>query len=317
MKGQIRAVFWGVIVFGCFLLGGCSTTEVEDREFPLMLTITSEADFSREWLDSLEEGTKKIDYNHLKVVLIEQGFLEDDAAMSEMLSLLKKDKNVPLNAYVVTTGAAEELLTAGEALEMPLGTYLEALLERADEVKKEAYPTLGMLYQEAENHMETLFVPYVSLENEKPGINGYEAYQRGSAAGRVETDTALLSFFITNQLEKYVLQLGENNYVELSEAKNRITFSNKREESGRIKKQVMVEISCEGKILYQTHSEDIEESKQWLETQVTEYMTKEANQTLEKNIDVTNSMKKADVTAMGFYEEDIEIVFQTKIKWTD
>ena len=71
------------------LFAGCDTTQVENREFPDILTITSESDFSKEWLNRLQEGNKTIDYNHLKVVLVERGFLENEAKMAEMLALLK------------------------------------------------------------------------------------------------------------------------------------------------------------------------------------------------------------------------------------
>ena len=92
-----------------FLLCGCSNTQIENREFPAILTIASESDFASEWLNGLQEGNKKIDYNHLKVVLIERAFLENEQAMTEMLSVLKADKNVPLNAYVVTTENVKDL----------------------------------------------------------------------------------------------------------------------------------------------------------------------------------------------------------------
>lgn len=324
VRKGMRKLTGGWLMLGCLLLGGCAPTEVEDREFPVLLTITSEEDFSKNWLNSLQEGTKKIDYNHLKVVLLERDFLEDDAAMGEMLALLKEDKNVPLNAYVVTVDNLEQIEKAGENLEVPLGNYLESLLEHSDEIKKETYPTLGMLYQEAENRMETLFIPYVSLMEEQPEVTAYEVYKRGGAERLVETDVALLSFFIGNQMEEYVLQLGVNNYVQLSNTKNKISFETNREVSGLIKKQVIVTVQCDGKILYQTYGEDETEAEEWLEKLLIEYMTAKASGMLEQKIDVTNSMKKLGSMrdwyayyreAPDFYEEDIEIIFQTDIQW--
>jgi len=311
----------------CVLLSGCgSATELEDREFPTLLTVSSESEFTKEWLNGLKEGTKKIDYNHLKAVLIEREFIESSEAMAEMLSLLKDDKNVPLNAYVVTTDDLQGLKDAEADLEKPLGDYLEELLEHGDTVKKETYPTIGMLYQEAENRRETLFIPTVSLVEKKPEITSYEVYKRGAAIGQADSDVALLSFFIGNQLEEYVLQLGVNNYVRLSDSGNEISFSEDRSSSGRLQKLVVVEIDCEGEILRQNHGDDTEGVQAWMDTQIKDYMTAKAAMALERGIDVTNSLKKLGsqrewyvyyTQSPNFYEGDIRIVFEIDIDWID
>ena len=311
----------------CFLLSGCgSTTELENREFPTLLTISEESDFTGEWLNGLQEGAKKIDYNHLKVILVAREFLENEEAMDKMLALLKEDKNVPLNAYVVTMDTLKELKEAEADLEKPLGDYLEDLLEHGDTVKKETYPTIGMLYQEAQNRKETLFIPTVSLVEEKPEITSYEVYKRGAAIGQVESDVALLSFFVNNQMEEYVLQLGVNNYVRLSNPKNEIYFRENRAESGLLRKQVVVDLSCDGKILQQTYGSDRKATEEWLSTQMKEYMTAKAAKALEAGVDITNSLKKLGTDrewyryysqSPDFYEGDIQIIFETDIKWID
>lgn len=319
---KIYRLLMGIAVM--LLFSGCSNTQVENREFPAILTVTSESDFSKEWLNGLQEGNKKIDYNHLKVVLIERAFLENEVAMTEMLSVLKADKNVPLNAYVVTTESVEELTEAG--LSEPLGDYLEKLLEKGDTVKKETYPTLGLLYQEEENRMETLFIPCVSLIEEKPAAASYEAYKRGVAKGLAETDAALLSFFLANDMENYVLQLGENQFVELSNSQNEIDFEWERMDNGLLKKQVIAEIHCDGKILAKPYAQNREMVQEQLEILIGEYMTAKASDMLKQGIDITNSYKKLGREPEwyayysqnpDFYEGEIEIIFDLDIEWTD
>ncbi len=314
----MKKILFGIMAI--LMLTGCGTTQVENREFPDILTVTSESNFSKEWLNGLQEGNKKIDYNHLKVVLIERGFLEKEAEMAEMLALLKDDKNIPLNAYVVVTENVKELTDA--KLEVSLGNYLEQLLEKEDTVKKETYPTVGLLYQEQENRMETLFFPCVSLVEEKPAVTAYEVYKRGTAVGLAETDMALLSFFIGNDMKEYVLQTGENQFIKLSSAKNEIDFEWDRRNNGLLKKQVIVEVDCDAKILPKIQIKNKEEAKWQLETWLEEYMTQKASELLKQGIDVTNSFKKLGQENEWYiyysqnpeiYESEIEILFDVEI----
>ena len=320
-------VLLGALVLFVFLLTACASTEIEDREFPVLLEVKNEENFAKEWLNSLQQGNKKVDYNHLKVVLISKEFLENKEAMTEMLSVLKQDKNVPLNAYVVTAEQFEELTAAGENMEEPLGDYIEKLLENSDEMKKETFPTIGMFYQEQENCMETLFIPTLSLIAEKPEIASYQVYKQGNAVGSVNTDAALLAFFISNQLEEYVLQLGQKEFVRFSNIDNELFFEEHIEKSGLIRKRVQVQVSCDGEVIYEKVSGDSEAATKWLETQFTEYMKTTAARELERGIDLTNSKKKLGGSMRSWYtqyqdrpeayEKDIEIVFDVAIRWVD
>lgn len=309
-----------------FLLGGCGKQELEKKEFPVLLTVSSDVDFTEQWLNGMQEGTKTVDYNHLKVLLLEREFLEETDRMAEMLELLKEEKNVPFNTYIVAAENVKELTEAEEGLEMSLGDYLEQLLEREDTVKKETYPTLGMLYQEKENRKETLFIPTVSLVKEKPAITSYEVYRRGTAIGQTESDVACLSFFVNNQMDAYVVNLGVHNYVRLSHSRNNILLKNQRAVTGLLKRQIVAEIVCDGVVLKSSAGDDAVAAEEWLQTQIADYMTAKARLALENGIDVTNSFKKLGterdwyvyyMQAPDFFESEIEIVFQVKINWID
>lgn len=316
-----------VPVLLCFLMTGCSmATELENREFPTLLMISEKEDFTGAWLNGLQEGTKKIDYNHLKVLLIEQSFLEKEEAMSEMLGLLKEDKNVPLNVYVLATAEPDAVTQTEAGLEKTLGEYLEELLEGRDTAKKETYPTLGILYQEMENHMETVFIPIIGVADGKPVVSSYEVYKRGKAVRQVESDVALLSFFIHNQMKEYVLQPEENNYVRLTGSRNEIMFSESREADGLLKKKVLVTIHCDGKILQQNAGYDRKETEEKLAGQVKDYMTAKAEKALEAGIDITNSFKRLGRERRWYqdynerpelFEDDIEIAFEINVAWID
>ena len=86
--------------------------------------------------------------------------------------------------------------------------YLEELLENTSGISQKAYPTLGMLYEERANHLDTLYIPFVDVKEEQSGavqddtgnpqITAYEVWKRGRAAGLVATATARAAFFTQN-----------------------------------------------------------------------------------------------------------------------
>ena len=89
---------------------------------------------------------------------------------------------------------------------------------------------------------------------------------------------------------------------------------------------MIVNVSCEGKVVYQTIAEEDKKAYRELGNMVAVYMQQTADGLLEQGIDVTNSKKKLGeirnwysqyMEAEDSYEEDIEFVFQVNIKWID
>ena len=166
-KKKVRVVVLVCFLFGCLFLQGCNVAELEDKAFPVLLNIRNQDDFQNVWLNHEYAGNKEVDYNHLKVVLIERSFLEKEAEVEDMLSMLEQEKEVPWNAYVMTTESCDRLAQTEGELDVLLGNYLEELLENTSGIDQKAYPTLGMLYEERANHLETLYIPFVDIEGEQ------------------------------------------------------------------------------------------------------------------------------------------------------
>ncbi len=315
-----------ILVFS-LLLSGCKTAQLEDRSFPVFLAVKNTEDFCEGWLNKQHEGNLTEDYNHLKVILIERSFIEDMAKMSELLALLEQDKNVPQNTYVMVTDSVDEIAGTEEALGESLGDYLEEMIENASHIKKDACPTLGMLYQEKENRLETLYIPCLKVQEGKPAITEYEVWKRGDAAGLVDTDVAMLSFFLCNQLKEYTLKLEENHFITLRGGRNEFIFTEEIEKSGITQKHVKVKVVCEGELRYQKELLSGEENKKNLEKQLMEYFTMTADRALGQGIDVTNGYKKLGgyqrewYSKYGdspqFWEEDMVIDFSFQINWTN
>ena len=332
-KKKVRVVVLVCFLFGCLFLQGCNVAELEDKAFPVLLNIRDQDDFQNVWLNHEYAGNKEVDYNHLKVVLIERSFLEKEAEVEDMLSMLEQEKEVPWNAYVMTTESCDRLAQTEGELDVLLGNYLEELLENTSGIDQKAYPTLGMLYEERANHLETLYIPFVDIEveqsgavqddTEKPQITAYEVWKRGRAAGLVNTDTARAAFFTQNFADDYTLQLAPELYVKVDAASCRVKETEKIGVGGLTEQIVAVTVTGEGEILSGTVSAS--EKEQLLNTRMEDYLNAIAAHALEKEIDITNSYRNlgADNRTWYFkyqntpaaYEKDIKIQYLVKINW--
>ncbi|WP_302767987.1 GerAB/ArcD/ProY family transporter [Roseburia inulinivorans] len=332
-KKKVRVLVLVCFLFGCLFLQGCNVAELEDKAFPVLLNIRDQDDFQNVWLNHEYAGNKEVDYNHLKVVLIERSFLEKEAEVEDMLSMLEQEKEVPWNAYVMTTESCDRLAQTEGKLDTLLGNYLEELLENTSGIDQKAYPTLGMLYEERANHLETLYIPFVDIEGEqsgaveddteKPQITAYEVWKRGRAAGLVDTDTARAAFFTQNFADDYTLQLAPELYVKVDAASCRVKETEKIGVGGLTEQIVTVTVTGEGEILSGTVSAS--EKEQLLNTRMEDYLNAAATHALEKEIDITNSYRNlgADNRTWYFkyqntpaaYEKDIKIQYLVKINW--
>lgn len=330
---KVRVLVLVCFLFGCLFLQGCNVAELEDKAFPVLLNIRDQDDFQNVWLNHEYAGNKEVDYNHLKVVLIERSFLEKEAEVEDMLSMLEQEKEVPWNAYVMTTESCDRLAQTEGELDVLLGNYLEELLENTSGIDQKAYPTLGMLYEERANHLETLYIPFVDIEGEqsgaveddteKPQITAYEVWKRGRAAGLVDTDTARAAFFTQNFADDYTLQLAPELYVKVDAASCRVKETEKIGVGGLTEQIVTVTVTGEGEILSGTVSAS--EKEQLLNTRMEDYLNAIAAHALEKEIDITNSYRNlgADNRTWYFkyqntpaaYEKDIKIQYLVKINW--
>lgn len=330
---KVRVLVLVCFLFGCLFLQGCNVAELEDKAFPVLLNIRDQDDFQNVWLNHEYAGNKEVDYNHLKVVLIERSFLEKEAEVEDMLSMLEQEKEVPWNAYVMTTESCDRLAQTEGELDVLLGNYLEELLENTSGIDQKAYPTLGMLYEERVNHLETLYIPFVDIEGEqsgaveddteKPQITAYEVWKRGRAAGLVDTDTARAAFFTQNFADDYTLQLAPELYVKVDAASCRVKETEKIGAGGLTEQVVTVTVTGEGEILSGTVSAS--EKEQLLNTRMEDYLNAAAAHALEKEIDITNSYRNlgADNRTWYFkyqntpaaYEKDIKIQYLVKINW--
>lgn len=191
------------IALGCILtqLYGCRATELEDRSFPMMAAVEYDSaqeevgftyifpvlhtepdaaedagavnvamefapDFIEAW-DNYEKSMNKVaDYNHLKVFLMSESFLENQTQYERMLTMIQEEETFPRNTYVCVTDDMQAVLDTQSGLVEDLGTYIEELLENHEYGKDSELPTLGNLIDEKENHRREWNIPYLTVEND-------------------------------------------------------------------------------------------------------------------------------------------------------
>ena len=346
---KVRVLVLVCFLFGCLFLQGCNVAELEDKAVPVLLNIRDQDDFQNVWLNHEYAGNKEVDYNHLKVVLIERSFLEKEAEVEDMLSMLEQGKEVPWNAYVMTTESCDRLAQTDGELDVLLGNYLEELLENTSGIDQKAYPTLGMLYEERANHLETLYIPFVDIEGEqsgavqddtgRPQITAYEVWKRGRAVGLVDTDTARAAFFTQNFADDYTLQLAPELYVKVDAASCRVKETEKIGAGGLTEQVVTVTVTGEGEILSGTVSASenpanseagntetnitntsyekmTRKKEQIINTRMEDYLNAIAAHALEKEIDITNSYRNlgADNRTWYFKYQNTPAAYEKDIK---
>ena len=139
--------------------------------------------FANEWSDI----NSYLDYNHLKVVLIEEEFLEDEKKYQDFLTEIQKEETFPRNTYVCVTPDVDEICDAGEALAIDVGTYIENMLQTKERLEKNHLPTMGDLLDDKENQMRIWKLPVLSAKDGQIEITDYYQIAYGSPSALRES----------------------------------------------------------------------------------------------------------------------------------
>ncbi len=209
---SLHKLFGGCcILLAVSMLYACASTELEERCFPVMTAVGYEdgkvsfaAGFPRggnsknnnSQINEIQVPTTKgknfeacktkyeshlnkvADYNHLKVIVLEEELMEQTLIYEEMLDYLADTEEFPRNTYVCAVDDIEDLMKIEENLPQELGTYLEEYLNNHED-KKATLLTLGDLMDEKENKSMILYIPYLEVEESFVEWGGYYAVGMG------------------------------------------------------------------------------------------------------------------------------------------
>lgn len=348
-----RKMFFMLMVLS-LLLCGCGDHELENRSFPLAVGLESEKqgcrvvfnfpvlsevanenadgsytavaskkgrDFFTIQKNYEKNSSKSIDFSHNKALILSEEFLKDEEKLQKFLEYAKTQELMARNTYLfVTDLKMEHLFGLDQNLEKPLGTYLEELLESDEDYKDKRIMTLGRLYDERQNQMETLYIPVLGEKDKEPEVTGFYVLRNGKAKERVSSELAMESMLLQGKLKG-------SSYQDAAGCEWRIT---KIHPSYEFEKNIehpiiKIHLACTASLENATltdwkHEETLERT---LEEELQNRLNTDAKAALEKGIDISNSYKKlGNSYRKGYvyyeerreeYEKNLQIKVETEV----
>ena len=342
-----------LVIAGALCLSGCSTTELENRRFPLAMGVDNtkdacrisfkfqdlskianenadsggETDFyieEKDFFTSISkyanESNKILDYNHMKVLVLSEDFVEDENSLSNFLDICSKKSLIARNTLLFFAEDASKILALDKNLDTAIGSYLEEMIETREDYKLKDAVTLGDLFNDMANKEQLLLVPVLSEKGGMPVIESYYAVAGGVPKGEIGVNEAVLSYLSQGKLKKLMFSLQDGTAITINRMKVQGGFS--RGDGVVYQDKIHVEVVVEKDL--ETGSGEAEtirtEVKEWLEAQLTD----RADELLEGlEIDITNSFYKLGMSDRKKYEaygrdleryvEDLECGFEVEV----
>lgn len=185
-----KKIFFHLLLL--LLLTGCTSRELEQRYFPVLMAVErlDNGNFAfhyevmKEDLTQFGEGEtfeesraqyemtidKSVDVNHLKVVVLSQELMLDDAMRCDLIETIAREQQYPLNTLVCTTSDFEGLMNVSMGEE--LGSYLQDYLK----LHAGKQTTLKDLINAYENQRGEIEIPNVEGREKMILYTGMQTY---------------------------------------------------------------------------------------------------------------------------------------------
>lgn len=256
-KQKKKTISMILVVFCCLFLGGCSTTELENRKFPLAMGVDLEEESCRvsyKFQDLAEvadekaqagsgtdfyikdkdfytaisqyanDSNKEMDYNHMKVLILSEDFIEDSESLEVFLQICEKKALIARNTLLFVAEDAGEMLSLDKNLDSPIGTYLEEMIESREDYKLKDTVTLGDLLNDKANEEQLLFIPVLQEKGGLPVIRGYYAMTGGVPKGEIGLNEAMLSYLTQGKIEKLYFSMEDQTPVTIRRISAKRTY---------------------------------------------------------------------------------------------
>ncbi len=258
--GNTKKTTAGLMMVLCMFLGGCSTTELENRKFPLAMGVDldeescrvsykfqdlssvadenanagsgtdfyiKDKDFYTAISQYANDSNKEMDYNHMKVLVLSEEFIENEESLEVFLQICEKRALIARNTLLFTAEDAGKILALDKNLDTPVGTYLEEMIESREDYKLKDTVTLGDLINDKANEEQLLYIPVLKEEGGLPVIRGYYAMAGGVPKGEIGINEAMLSYLTQGKIEKLYFSMEDQTPVTVKRISAKRTYQGK------------------------------------------------------------------------------------------
>lgn len=333
LRGKGRKVMTGIF-FCCaaMLFSGCSTQELENRQFPLAMGVDQtgdscqisytfqdlsavadenadaqgstgffieDKDFFTGISQYANQTNKVMDYNHMKALILSESFVEDQEALSNFLQICAKEELIARNTLLFFAENAAQILTLDENLDSAIGAYLEEMMESREDYKLESAVTLGDLYNEAQNREQLLLVPVLKEAGGIPIVCNYYAISFGEPKGEIGISEAILSYLAQGKIKKLAFSLEDGTAISINRIRNKGDFAG----GERLWRHNVLHLEAVVEKNANAGSREREEIRMQIESLFEQALGEDAKKLLkEPGIDMTNSFYALGMGSREQYE---------------
>lgn len=205
-KWKVAAMCFFFCILGC----GCSAQELENKSFPMVMTLgaedgecvltykymdlsrVSEKEKTKQGSDELtvhassvvgairkmdEKNGKIMDLNHVKVLLLEESFLEDEMLMMQLVEKGNGGVELPGNMLVFVTKNVDAISRLQGMMDEDLGNYLAELLEENPNYNDTSDATFKSMICDWYNGGGNTILPSLGVQDDLPVVDGYYLMQ--------------------------------------------------------------------------------------------------------------------------------------------
>ncbi|MGN0343221.1 MAG: hypothetical protein ACI4DO_10560 [Roseburia sp.] len=251
MKQAVR--IWSVICMTLAALGlcGCSSTELEDKNFPMAAVIAwQDGSYEmalgfQELSDVADENTTgekepdvsiygengyelfeqadaknpgQMDYNHMKALILSQELFSREQQMEALLSCLEEQNVIARNTLLfVTEDEPAAVIASSEVIKDNVGNYLQELITSNQDFKADAPVTLGALLNARYNQDETLMIPRVSVTEQGLELADYFVLRGMEPVGSISFEQGEVVMLSCGLLKHYGVTPDADTMIRLSD----------------------------------------------------------------------------------------------------
>ena len=258
-KCLITSFVLEILMVILFLTGCKDMVEIEDRDFVLALGITTQNEefklmYARPDLGALTgqnakenesfirtvsadsftkaeakyslESNKRLDYSHLKVILLDHSLTENRNKMIEFLNCIEKNYEISRNTLVfMTFDGVDKVIERNDVLSGSIGEYLESLNKNNLQRKGQKSRTIGDLINCMNYKDKTAVVPIIEMKENGITINGVGLFSNNIFMEKISSEDYIYYDIANGHGEDSNIRTPSGNYFKLTKINRKCHFS--------------------------------------------------------------------------------------------